>query len=610
MHTLCLLCVAFLMFLTQAIAEYGSFCNKSTMCHGDAPFCNIFFVDTSYTNNMVSDISILPSEDIKPRVYGICVECLSDCDCGVNQYCGTDQQNPVRIPPFASENQGTGSNTFIKTRILAVSSSLSNLTIQSKCMDYVVPSSRCFLHTEIFNGYDYITEDQIPNIFFTSTVPQYNAFLAQLINTLRTPSGWPKEAESQFCGKINSFGPAFYSVVASGNQVDSVLEANSLNHASSAALSTAAQFYDFFNSPAVCPPWTIFKDNSVTCKSCLYGQNCELSSMQQRYCCSQPSGFNTQNRSCGSLNAYRSCRDACSGQLGTASTSDIVCNAALPASKYLTPAEVASYCACVSTCEACVSRTGGCGAQRAGSQLPPSVWGTCSGPCPAEPVSSTPVASQPSVPACNGSGAVVRVTSPNGKIGFESSYGVNTCTWIIAPTGAGAVSLSIEAANFYDSDLQVLICYDATCETTDTVATVSAATSLPVTISSWTGVVMLSFQDYSDPAYSYGSSFAAGFLGAAGVDNRITTCLAAAQPSAQSSKPPPTDMLTCQPECLACLAEAAGCACPDVVPNFTFTPACSWSGSISVASSGDGYSLSITSDPIDWVGTCERGTVE
>jgi hypothetical protein len=87
----------------------------------------------------ISDISILPSADLAPRRYGVCVQCLDDCDCDVNQYCGTDPYDPIKIPPFVSE-------------------SLSNVTIQSKCMDYFRPLSRCYSDSTVYGLFQAIVE--------------------------------------------------------------------------------------------------------------------------------------------------------------------------------------------------------------------------------------------------------------------------------------------------------------------------------------------------------------------------------------------------------------------------------------------------------------------
>ncbi len=38
---------------------------------------------------------------------------------------------------------------------------------------------------------------------------------ARQTNTLRIPTGWPKGRAADFCGQINSFGPAFYKIKTS-----------------------------------------------------------------------------------------------------------------------------------------------------------------------------------------------------------------------------------------------------------------------------------------------------------------------------------------------------------------------------------------------------------
>ena len=579
------LSLVWLTLLTLVRAKYGAFCNASATCDDAAPFCNIYFVDASYTNNMESDVSSLRSANLIPQKYGICVECLDDCDCDVNQYCGTDPLAPIRIPAFASENYGTGSNVYVKQWVTTLSASLSNLTIKSKCLDYVTPSTRCYL-----NNMD--TGSEI--------VSQIEA--GRTVNTIRTPSGWPKSSESEFCGKISSFGPAFYNVLPYGNQAGAVLKTEGFDQASADVLSTATSFYDFFNSPAVCPSWSIFKDSSLTCKSCLYGDNCASSSLQQEYCCSDPFSFDTQSRNCSPSSAYRSCQEACSGQLGSAVTSDINCASTLPASKYLTPAETASFCACVSSCESCVALAGGCGSPRKNSKLPSSVWGTCSGPCPSEPDASEPVESQPPEYFCPGQGEIMSVESSNGTIACNS-YGTGEFSWKIAPPGVESLILVVQAPYFQGySSLYVQSCFDAECATADVVATIDYSITSPLTIESLTGIVLLSFY-CSSPAAS-NCEITVHFAPTAGVANRITTCLLNSEAPVEQPLPLPEDILTCQPDCLACLAKAAGCACPDVVPTFLYTPSCSANGDFQ-ASNGIA-SINISSNPIEWSGYCER----
>jgi hypothetical protein len=586
MQLLRIICIVWLTCPVRTRAKYGTFCNRSDVCDDAAPFCNIYFVDSSYAKNRKSDISILPSADLAPRRYGVCVQCLDDCDCDVNQYCGTDPYDPIKIPPFVSENTGTGSNIFIKKRIQMVSASLSNIAIQSKCMDYVRPLSRCYSDsTEVTSGSELVPESDVHSP-------------ARMINRLRTPAGWPKAAQSEFCGKITSFAPAFYTIVASGNQADSVLESEGFKKPSSSLLSTS----NFFNSPAVCPPWTIFKDDAITCKSCLYGDNCEYSSLRQEYCCSHPSSFDSQNRRCST---YRSCRGACSSQMGTTATSDINCALIMPASKYLTPVEVATFCACVTRCETCVASNGGCGSQRPNSLLPSSVWGTCSGSCPSEPVVSGHDAQ---IYPCSRSGATVWATNQTGKIQFQS-YTIADCRWIIAPAGAGAVSLNVQKAQFSQgSYVMVQSCYDSICSVTNTIVVLDSRTpdsfKLPLTLSSSSGIMLLSFQSY---AQYQSNSFTIDFAAAAGGTNRISTCQSGLQSSAQQSPAPPDDIVTCQPKCLTCLAEAAGCTCPDAVPTFNFTPTCSNNGH-SDHFVNDNFSTHAASYPIEWSGYCERGT--
>jgi hypothetical protein len=71
-------------------------CNSSIFCPSSAPFCLKYGTDYTLramrseqatqqnlfvTNDMTADLSV---------DEGVCVQCLHDCDCGINQYCGID----------------------------------------------------------------------------------------------------------------------------------------------------------------------------------------------------------------------------------------------------------------------------------------------------------------------------------------------------------------------------------------------------------------------------------------------------------------------------------------------------------------------------------------
>ena len=584
--------------------EYGLFCNHSSDCNDAAPFCNIYFVDTSYMTNLKSDISGFPSAVLSPRMYGVCVGCLSDCDCDVNQYCGTDPHTPIKVPPFVSENVGTGSNLYRKQKILTISASFSNLTMRSICIDYLAPSARCYQ--------DFISELEAEVVSENEEII-YPGQPARQTNTLRMPTGWPKARAADFCGQINSFGPAFYTIKTSGNRVDSLIESDRL-YQSSAATSTRTFSYDYYNSPAVCPPWSVFKDDAIKCKSCLHGDNCESADLKQEYCCSNPSSFDPQTRSCSSSSAYRSCRNACRGQLGSMA-SDVNCSAIQPSSQFLTSAEAVSYCACVSRCEACVALNGGCGSKQKDSLLPSAVWGTCSGTCPSPSEPAVPEAqSEPVVQAqaqsypCLASGAALRITDLYGTIEFEVGE-ESACGWLIAPPNVGAVRLSITTVDIdsYRFYLLVMSCRDPACTRADTIKTISLSsnTTWPQTVTSSTPVLLLRYQSTS--MYASGG-FTAQFSSSPVPRNRITTCSSKAAPSpVQAPRPSPADISTCQPKCLDCLAEAADCACPDVVPTYRYTPPCSRRGEVSVSSYEEGFWARVTSDPVEWSGHCERG---
>ncbi|KAJ1482467.1 hypothetical protein T484DRAFT_1803949, partial [Baffinella frigidus] len=69
--------------LTHAsAAKYGEGCASDMECEssdGKAAHCYIFVVDRTPLNAV---------EPTKPITHGKCVQCETDCDCGVNQRCG------------------------------------------------------------------------------------------------------------------------------------------------------------------------------------------------------------------------------------------------------------------------------------------------------------------------------------------------------------------------------------------------------------------------------------------------------------------------------------------------------------------------------------------
>ena len=78
-------------------------CNSSVFCPSSAPFCLSYGINHTLgalrdmqssranlfiTSDTSSDLSF---------IEGFCVQCLEDCDCGINQYCGIDPDPGARV---------------------------------------------------------------------------------------------------------------------------------------------------------------------------------------------------------------------------------------------------------------------------------------------------------------------------------------------------------------------------------------------------------------------------------------------------------------------------------------------------------------------------------
>ena len=129
--------------------QYGSPCTTAANCTDpSAPHCSIYFTDATGAANTRSYTDSTP-QPTNLDVRGICVECKTDCDCGINRYCGLGEWT---IPQTVSQNSGTagassdaGYKTIIKS-IQLYGIAYLNMRIKSRCRDYSMPSGFCSVH--------------------------------------------------------------------------------------------------------------------------------------------------------------------------------------------------------------------------------------------------------------------------------------------------------------------------------------------------------------------------------------------------------------------------------------------------------------------------------
>ena len=129
--------------------QYGSPCTTAANCTDpSAPHCSIFFTDASGGANTRSYNDDTPQPS-NLDVRGICVECKTDCDCGINRYCGLGEWT---IPATKSLNSGTaGAHTDTDYKTIMKSIELYgiaylNMKITSRCRDYSLPQGFCSVH--------------------------------------------------------------------------------------------------------------------------------------------------------------------------------------------------------------------------------------------------------------------------------------------------------------------------------------------------------------------------------------------------------------------------------------------------------------------------------
>ena len=344
-----------------------------------------------------------------PVHQGICVRCMSDCDCPANQFCGYDYEEMymgagkfnvfrVTIPQVQSNNVGTGQLSADATRILrAYALQFEGLPIPSVCKDFGMQPQvwrQCDVNLELDPFAKMVQESlmtaQVRDLYETC---DFSGTLEHQTMTRRTPKSWAKDAKDRFCGNILSWGPAFHNVTSvSAEQMDDKTTVNNADFRKSGMISTG----DAFDDAARCTPM-VTDSTPITCQSCLHlinpsggavdsNVNC-LQKRDDRFCCDNPPVVSSwiENHQCGQYprsdpapegtdtsaisdpSSYRSCEEACTRNAQHSyypdckSTAGEKTDAMTAAPGDDDAANTKTWCECVEKCMACVARNGGTG---------------------------------------------------------------------------------------------------------------------------------------------------------------------------------------------------------------------------------------------------------
>lgn len=93
--------------------------------------------DTTFTMNSLQammgfkepDMGNAPGASVKK---GICVECRTECDCDVNQYCGASTELVIPVG-VQSSNTGSGLTDYAREIMAAYGQAFSGMKLRGKC---------------------------------------------------------------------------------------------------------------------------------------------------------------------------------------------------------------------------------------------------------------------------------------------------------------------------------------------------------------------------------------------------------------------------------------------------------------------------------------------
>ena len=159
--------------------------------------------------------STLATMNMVPKSQGMCVECVTDCDCSVNEFCGYDFDDSydkdtnkwtytykVTIPAgITSANTGGGMPAGLKKEVELYAKQVEGLPIKSKCKKYSTSHLKgtpkvCDANMDV-SAFGKMVEQSLlsgPDDML-STCAFVDASRGFTTTVQRTPQVWPKDAQ-------------------------------------------------------------------------------------------------------------------------------------------------------------------------------------------------------------------------------------------------------------------------------------------------------------------------------------------------------------------------------------------------------------------------------
>jgi len=159
--------------------------------------------------------SALATVDMVPKSQGMCVECVTDCDCSVNEFCGYDFDDSydkdtkewtytykVTIPAgITSANTGGGMPAGLKKEVELYAKQVEGLPIKSKCKKYSTSHLKgtpkvCDANMDL-SAFGKMVEQSLlsgPDDML-STCAFVDSGRGSMTTVKRTPQTWPKDAQ-------------------------------------------------------------------------------------------------------------------------------------------------------------------------------------------------------------------------------------------------------------------------------------------------------------------------------------------------------------------------------------------------------------------------------
>lgn len=155
----------------------------------------------------------LAKVDTVHRSQGMCVECVEDCDCGVNEFCGFDFDDSyekatqewtytykVKIPSgISSTNMGGGMPANVKRDIELYAKQFEGLPIKSKCKKYSTSHIKgpkvCNANIEYSAFAQMVEQSLLSSASDQLSTCDFQGDQGSKTRVKRTPQYWPKAAQ-------------------------------------------------------------------------------------------------------------------------------------------------------------------------------------------------------------------------------------------------------------------------------------------------------------------------------------------------------------------------------------------------------------------------------